>query len=115
MGTVLAFVGLALIVLILWDSFEAMVFPRRVTRTIRPTRFFYLSAWMLWNFVACRMKQSRRRETFLSIFGPLSMLALFATWVMILVIGFALLHRSLATPVRPPDERTDFAMYWYLS
>jgi hypothetical protein len=115
MGTVFALISLVLLVFILWDSFEAMIFPRRVTRTIRPTRFFYQMTWMLWSFVARRMNPGRRRETFLSIFGPLSLLALFATWVSCLIFCFALLHWSLATPMHTPDEPTDFATYWYLS
>ena len=75
MGIVLAVAALTLIALILWDGFEAMIFPRRVTRTIRPTRFFYRFTWMLWSFTARRIKPGRRRETFLSVFGPLSLLA----------------------------------------
>jgi hypothetical protein len=115
MRPLLALASLVLLVLILWDSFEAMIFPRRITRTIRPTRFFYRTTWMAWRFVACRMKPGRRRETFLSLFGPLSMLALFATWVAFLIFGFALLHWALATPINTPDGKYDFATYWYLS
>jgi hypothetical protein len=115
MRTVLAFVSLTLIVLILWDSFESMVFPRRVTRAIRPTRFFYRSTWMVWSLVARRMQPGRRRETLLSVFGPLSLLALFATWVAVLIFAFALLHWSLATPMHAPEDHGDFDLYWYLS
>src|SRR5438552_1075599 len=115
MATIIACASVVLIVLILWDSFEAMVFPRRVTRLLRPTRLFYRSTWMLWNFAACRLKPGRRRESFLSIFGPLSLLALFATWVALLIFGFALLHWSLATPMQAPDESRSFSLYWYLS
>jgi hypothetical protein len=107
--------SLALIVLALWDAFEAMVFPRRVTRTYRPTRLFYRSTWMVWRLIACWMNPGRRRESFLSIFGPLSLLGLFATWVAILILGFALLHWTLATPLHTPDDSTDLTAYWYLS
>jgi len=98
-GIILALVSLALVVAILWDSFEAMIFPRRVTRRIRPTCFFYRTTWTLWSFAARRMKPGRRRESFLSVFGPLSMVALFATWIALLIFGFAALHWSLATPM----------------
>jgi hypothetical protein len=115
MAAVFAFASLVFLVLILWDGFEAMVFPRRVTRTIRPTRLFYRLTWTSWRVVARRMKPGRRRETFLSVFGPLSMLALFATWVVLLISSLALLHWSLETPMNAPDERRDFGTYWYLS
>src|SRR5262249_51919855 len=114
-GSILAIASLAVVVAILWDSFEAMISPRRVTRRFRPTRFFYRTTWMLWSFVARRIKPGRRRETFLSLYGPLSMLALFATWVALLIFGFALLHWSLETPLNIPETVADLPIYWYLS
>jgi hypothetical protein len=115
MGIILAFASLTLLVVILWDSFEVMIFPRRVTRAFRPARLYYRMSWRLWRLVACRMKRGRRRETFLSVFGPLSLLGLFATWIFFLIVGFAVLHWSLATPMHTPDEHSDFGVYWYLS
>lgn len=115
MAILLALLSLALVAAILWDSFEAMIFPRRITRRVRPTRFFYRSTWMLWSFAARRMKPGRGRESFLSVFGPLSMLALFATWIALLIFGFAALHWSLATPMQTPDGSSDFGTYWYFS
>jgi hypothetical protein len=112
---ILAFVSLAFVVAILWDSFEAMIFPRRVTRRFRPARFFYRTTWTLWRLVARRFSPGRRREAFLSIFGPLSMLALLATWIVLLIFGFAALHWSLATPMRTPDDQSDFGAYLYFS
>jgi len=32
--------GIALILLVLWEGFETIVLPRRVTRSFRLTRFF---------------------------------------------------------------------------
>ena len=45
-ATVLAVV---LIAVIIWDAFEALVLPRRVTRRLRPTRFFYRTTWRGWS------------------------------------------------------------------
>ncbi len=44
--------GLVLIAVIMWDAFEAMVLPRRVTRRLRPTRLFYRATGGLWSAVA---------------------------------------------------------------
>jgi hypothetical protein len=33
--------GLVLILMVLWETFETIVLPRRVTRQFRLTRFFY--------------------------------------------------------------------------
>ncbi|HXC93227.1 MAG TPA: hypothetical protein VN652_04405 [Geobacteraceae bacterium] len=40
--------GNALILLVLWEGFETLVLPRRVTRRFRLTRFFYRSSWLPW-------------------------------------------------------------------
>ena len=48
MRVVAAVAGLALIVVIFTDCFQAMILPRRVTWRWRPARLFYRSAWALW-------------------------------------------------------------------
>jgi hypothetical protein len=110
---VLAVLSVALIFLILVDAFEALVQPRRVTRRYRPARLYYRAFWMLWRAVGLRMAAGKRRETFLSLFGPLSMLTLFALWAAVLIVGFGLLHWSLGTDLGLPDA--GLAEYQYLS
>jgi hypothetical protein len=110
-------VGVALILLILVEGFEAMVWPRRVTRPYRINRLFYRASWTLWRAIAERLHLGKRRETFLSIFGPLSMLTLFVIWVLGLIIGFAIIHWSLDTPlhVQQDEPKIGFSTYFYLS
>ena len=74
--------SLALIFLMLLDSFESIVLPRRVTHRFRFARLFYRGTWTLWRLVALRIPAGKARETFLSLFGPLSMLALLASELM---------------------------------
>jgi hypothetical protein len=107
--------SLLLIFLILVDAFEAMVQPRRVTRRFRLARIFYRTNWTVWRLAALYMPPGKQRESYLSLFGPLSMLALFATWMLGLIFGFAWLHRALGTALHSPDARTDFLTYLYLS
>src|SRR5581483_5894441 len=99
MWFVLTLAGVALICLILVDGFEAMVLPRRVTRPYRLARLFYRNTWMLWRALAQCMRPGSRREAFLGIFGPFSLLTLFAVWVFGLIVGFGLLHWSVSTPL----------------
>src|SRR5262249_1759998 len=89
--------SLALIGVVLYDAFEVMVLPRRVIRKLRPARLYYHGCWALWRFVALRLPSGRPRQTFLGVFGPLSLLILFCLWVAGLITGFGLLHWSLAT------------------
>jgi hypothetical protein len=87
--------GLAMIVLVLLDAFETIVLPRRVTRPFRLTTLFYRLTWRPWRLAATAIPTGRRRETFLSFFGPLSLIMLLATWAAGLVLGFGFLHWGL--------------------
>lgn len=44
------------------------------------------------------MRQGRRRESFLSYFGPLSLLLLVVVWAIGLIVGFALIFHGLGSP-----------------
>jgi hypothetical protein len=115
MAVVGALVSLALIFLVLLEGFETMVLPRRVTRAWRFTRLFYRTGWSLWLVLARRLGPGKRRETCLSLFGPLSLLSLFASWILGLIVGFALLHWSLGTALARDNPPADFLIYLYLS
>ena len=58
------------------DAFETMLLPRRVTRQFRFARLFYVYSWTPWAALARRCGPEKRRNTFLSLFGPLSVLVL---------------------------------------
>src|SRR5258708_9650979 len=92
MFILMGIIGFVVIVVVLWDVFETIVLPRRVTRRFRLTRAFYRLIWLPWSAIARRLKKSKQRETFVSVFGPLSLLALLVVWAVTLVFGFALLH-----------------------
>jgi Ion channel len=115
MSTVCAAASVALILWTLMEAFEVMVLPRRVTRQFRFTRLFYRGNWHVWLCVARGFRSPKRRETFLSVFGPLSLLTLFSSWVVTLIAGFALLHWSLGTPLQTPTGETDLSVYLYFS
>ncbi len=84
-------VGLVLMGVVLWDAFETIVLPRRVARRFRLARLFYRWTWRPWRALA-RGLPARRRENFLSYYGPLSLLLLLACWAIGLVIGFGLVE-----------------------
>jgi hypothetical protein len=107
--------GLALIVVILADAFESVLLPRRVTHAYRLIRLFYRVSWRVWRRLARLVSSPRHRETFLSLFGPLSLLVLFGTWVFGLVVGFALVHWSLQTPLTTTAAGQTVVSYGYFS
>src|SRR5262249_40668682 len=87
--------------------------PRRVTYAYRPARLFYRGTWVVWKAAARLFPAGRRRQTFLSVFGPLSLLALLILWAAGLITGFALLQWSLGMPMSVPGG--SFTTYLYLS
>jgi hypothetical protein len=95
------------------DCFETILQPRRVTHRFRFARTFYRSVWAVWRGVARGIRSGKRRQAFLSLFGPLSLLALFAAWVCGLIFGFALLHWGLRSPLQ--NGPGTFATDLYLS
>jgi len=107
--------GIALIILVLWEGFETIVLPRRVTRRFRLTRFFYRNTWRPWVKMVKALVPARRRESWLSYFGPLSLLLLLGIWAGGLICGFALIHWALGSTVLTMDGSTGFLMDLYLS
>lgn len=115
MTVLVATFGLFLILLVLWEGFETIVLPRRVTRRFRLTRFFYRNTWLPWVWMVKWLVPARRRETWLSYFGPLSFLMLLSVWACVLISGFAVLHWALGSALLAMDERTDYLTDLYLS
>jgi hypothetical protein len=107
--------SLALIVLALLDGFEAMVQTRRVTHRFRFARLYYRSTWGLWRALALKIASGKRRESLLSLFGPVSLFGLLVTWVAGLISGFALLQWSLGTPLQAAGGPATLTMYFYMS
>ena len=106
---------MALIVLVLIDTFETILQPWRVTHRFRFARAFYRVNWTVWRFVARRISGGKRREAFLSFFGPLSLLGLFFSWTCGLIMGFAILNWSDSNALQTLDRRIDFGTYLYMS
>jgi hypothetical protein len=106
--------GLLLLSIVLWDAFETVILPRHVTRKFRLARLFFRTTWRLWTAFASRAHSSKRREGYLSYFGPLSMLLLLVFWAAMLMFSFALLLWASGSAVKlaggTPTFRTDVYM-----
>ena len=110
-----AIFGIVVILLVAQDAFETIVLPRRVIRRIRITRLYFRVTWTVWRFLGRLMRPGARRESYLSYYGPLSLLALFAFWAVLFVFGFGLLLWGLALPLNAPEKTISFLTYLYLS
>lgn len=107
--------GAFLIVLVLWDAFEAIVLPRRVMRRWRLARGFYRLTWRIWSAGARHAPAGRKRESCLAFYGPLSLLMLLAVWAMTMVISFALLQWALGSQLSGQNMGRGFLWDLYFS
>jgi hypothetical protein len=107
--------GFAMIVLVLWEGFETIILPRRVTRRFRLTRLYYRHAWLTWSRLVHLLAPVRAQETWLSFFGPLSLLLLFSIWAGTLIVGYALIHWGIGSVLYTRDGNTGFLTDLYLS
>jgi hypothetical protein len=115
MALLIGFFGVLLIAVVLWDVFETIVLPRRVTRRVRLTRLFYRFTWSPWWAIARVIRKKKRRETFLGIYGPLSLLVLLTVWAASVVFGFALLHWAIGSRMGTANGAATFFTDFYYS
>src|SRR2546421_388222 len=111
MHTLVGIVGCLVILIILWDVFETIILPRRISRKVRLTRFYYKNSWRLVAGIARRLRPGKWRERFLGFFGPLSLLMLFIVWGIGLILGFAMIHWFVGSSIKVaagvPSFRSD--------
>ncbi|MFZ0336212.1 MAG: potassium channel family protein [Candidatus Acidiferrales bacterium] len=114
---VITILGVALLAVILWDVFETIILPRRVTRRFRLARMFYRSTWRPWRFVACLLQRRKNlRESFLAYYGPLSLLALFVVWAVGLIFAFTILQYAAGSAINlAPNQKPGFWSDLYMS
>ncbi len=115
MAVFVALAGLVLLGTILWDAFETIILPRRVTRRYRLTRAFYLYTATPWFAAARRIKSAKRREGFLGVYGPLSVLMLFGVWAGGLILSFGMLQWADGALLGDPATVHSFRTQLYLS
>jgi hypothetical protein len=115
MHTIIAIIGIVLILTVLWDAFETIVLPRRVSRRIRLTRLVFLLTWMPVALVARRIHSATNRERLLSPFGPLVLILLLAIWMVLLIVGYATLQWAAGSRLANPTGPTNFGTDLYMS
>jgi Ion channel len=109
------FAGVAILVIVVWDAFEVIILPRRVTRRFRLSRFFYKNLWRIWRFAAGLLPARKVRESAFGIFGPISLLILVAVWAVGLVLGFGLMQYGTGSATIASGMSGDFWTDLYLS
>ena len=115
MRAISVLVGLAVIATVLWDAFETVVLPRTVSGGFRLARMYFRGTWRPWRAVAQRIEPDGRRQRFLAIYGPLSLIGLLAVWALGVILGFAILQWAAGSRLATPSGGATFADDLYMS
>ncbi|MFA6223759.1 MAG: potassium channel family protein [Desulfomonilaceae bacterium] len=115
MKILVALLGGSLLLLVLWDAFETIILPRRVTRRFRLTRLFFRYTWLAYSAIGSSLFSAKRREGFFSFYGPLSLLSLVGVWALSLIISFGCLQWASGAGLHTPDGQQSFITDLYLS
>jgi len=107
--------SLLLVAIVLWDGFETVVLPRTVSRRLQLARVYFTATWRLWARAAALFNADHRRERFLAVYGPISLVGLVGVWALGLVIGFGGLQWAAGSHLRPLTAHARFLDDLYMS
>ncbi|MGH7644450.1 MAG: potassium channel family protein [Gemmatimonadales bacterium] len=114
MRWVIGVAGATLLATVLWDAFETIILPRRVSGRFRLTKFFYRATWHPWRALAPLLPR-RLGDAFLSFYGPLSLLLLLALWAAGIVLAFGMLQWAAGSALTMVGAGPGFGADVYMS
>jgi hypothetical protein len=82
---------------------------------MRLTRLFYRYTWLVWVRFVKLISSKKQSETFLSFYGPLSLIFLLVIWAWGLVFGFGLLQWTAGPGRTSTGTSMSFWTYFYFS
>jgi len=119
MGAVVGIVGLLVVLLTLADAVDTLVSTRIRASHRWPTDLFYRVTWPVWRSFAARPRRLLRREALLSLYGPLSLMALLGLWTFGQILGWSLVwwgaRSGFATPMSSFPEAVYYSGVVYFS
>jgi hypothetical protein len=107
--------GVALFLIVVWDAFEAIILPRRVTRKFRLTRLFFRSTWRTWKLFVNLLPARKTREALFGFYGPMSLILLIGVWAIGLVLGFGLMQYGTGSALNAGGSQPGFWTDLYMS
>jgi hypothetical protein len=104
--------GALLVVVTLFDFFNAVVLPRPSVGRISVSGFLLRQGWLAWRWVGRRLSRADRREGVLAVYAPLSVLALLALRLLVLIVGYAVLFDGLPGQFNPAPRNVGISLYY---
>jgi hypothetical protein len=112
---VAAVAAVLVIAIVLWDVFETVVLPRRVSRRVRLARAYFRSTWRISAALIGPVPGLERREAALAVYGPIAILGLLVFWVLLLLAAYGLLLWGLGSPLTASHGATSIGTDLYYS
>lgn len=107
--------GILLAAIVLWDSFETILLPRRASGRIRLTRLVFRVLWRSWRLAALPFRRRSSRISFLSVFGIFGLLVLLGIWAAGLILAYALGYWGIGSRLHDVYGATGFGTCLYFS
>jgi hypothetical protein len=104
--------GLALLLVAVVDAFRAVVVARHAHSLPTITRMFYRVTWAPFAMGARLIGSEQRRESYLGIYGPLSLLLLLGLWAGSVIAAFAMLQWCVGFPADGGPSRIAQEIYF---
>jgi hypothetical protein len=86
--------GVAFLTIVLADAFQTVIVARHAQRIPALTRMFYQLTWTVFAAAAGSISSRVRRERYLGIYGPFSLLMLLGLWALGFIVAFAMIQWS---------------------
>ncbi|HLY03565.1 MAG TPA: potassium channel family protein [Candidatus Cybelea sp.] len=109
---ILVLAGFFLIWIALRDVFLSVVLPQAADRRLRLSAILARSLWRLWRLAAKSYSNEDRRESFLGMFAPFTLMTQLALWVAVLIWGFGTLLYGLPNALQPHSISYTNALYF---
>jgi hypothetical protein len=103
--------GLLLVALTLWDIFQTVVVPRPTPGRFRIARYVVRDSWAFLRRLA-RGRSPHTRDNWFGLFGPATAVLLLATWIVTLVLGYALILYAVRDEISPVPEGFATTVYY---
>ena len=102
--------GIFLLALTFWDLFETVVVPRPTPGWFRIGRYLVRGSWRVLRSI--RNRRAGSSDRLLGLFAAGATVALLATWLVTLILGYGLILYALRDELRPVPTDLGSALYF---
>ncbi len=106
--------GIVVVVVALSDVFQVVIVPRATGRRFRISFYLWRQTWRIWPSLSWSLypQNADGREEFMALFAPFMLVVLLASWVALLIVGFALMLFALRSSLMPPNGSFGTVLYF---